>query len=100
MTISIGGLDPQPKTEFGEQNVERAIANAANKDPQGTEAAPTDVRTTLLAGTASIAALTQMAMNGDDTRAGKVEQLRQQVSAGTYKVEPARVADALLGEWQ
>ncbi len=100
MTISIGGLGPQPKTDFGEPNVDRVTSSVPDKGSQAPEAAPPDETTTLVAGAASLAALTKLAMNGDERRIGKVEQLRQDIAAGAYKSEPPNIADALLAEWK
>jgi flagellar biosynthesis anti-sigma factor FlgM len=100
MTISIGGFGSQPKTDLTEPNVDRITSSVPNKGAQAAEAAPADETTTLVAGAASLAALTKLAMNGDETRIGKIEQLRQDIAAGAYKLEPANIADALLAEWR
>jgi flagellar biosynthesis anti-sigma factor FlgM len=100
MTIPIGGLSPQPKTEFNDHDVEPVASPPSNKHLQGGGSALADERTTLLSATASMATLTQIAMNGDDSRAAKIEQLRQEVAAGTYKVDPAEIADAILRNWR
>lgn len=100
MTISIGSVGTQPKTELGESAVDRLTSSATSNLSRESEAGVADETTTLLAGTASIAALTNVAMNGDNSRMGKVEQLREAVAAGTYKPAPEGTADALLAEWR
>lgn len=100
MTISIGGLGPQPKTDFGEPNVDRVTSGSENKASRGADAGIFAETTTLLAGAANLAALTKIAMNGDESRTGRVEQLRQDIAAGAYKAEPTKIADSLLPEWQ
>jgi flagellar biosynthesis anti-sigma factor FlgM len=100
MTISIGGLGAQPKTELGDSTVDRVTSNAANKTSQDSDTGVSGETTTLLAGAASLAALTKVAMSSNDSRASKVEQLRAAVAAGTYKLAPGGIADALLAEWK
>lgn len=100
MTISIGGLGPQPRTDISEGKVDHVTSSVANKASQSAEAGTEGATTALMSSAASLAALTKIAMNGDETRARKVEQLRHDVAAGTYKLEPTKIADALLAEWQ
>ena len=99
MTILIGGLGSQPKTDFSEPNVDRVTSSVPNKG-QAAEAAPAGETTTLVAGATSLAAFAKLAMNGDETRGDKVEQLRQDIAAGAYKLERDNIADALLAEWK
>lgn len=100
MTISIGGLGAQPKTELGDSTIDRVTSNAASKTSQDSEAGVAGETTTLLSGAANLAALAKVAMNTDDSRTSKVEQLREAVVGGTYKLATGEVADALLSEWQ
>jgi len=100
MTISIGGLGAQPKTDLGDSTVDRVTSSAAHKASQESEAGVAGETTTLLAGAAGMAALTEVAMNGDESRMSRVEQLRGAVAAGTYQVAPREVADAILAEWR
>jgi len=103
MTISIGGLGPQhleSQEKINDANIDRVTSNATNQTAHTTEAGGEGETTKFTASAANIAALTKLAMNGDDARAEKVEQLRQQVATGTYKPEPSATADALLSEWE
>lgn len=100
MAISIGGLGAQPNTELGDSTVDRVTSSAANKASQENEAGVTGETTTLMAGAAGMAALTKVAMSGDESRLSKVEQLRGAVADGTYKLAPGEIADALLAEWR
>jgi flagellar biosynthesis anti-sigma factor FlgM len=100
MTLSIGGFGTQPKSELGGSTVDRVTSNAANRAAEEGDAGVAGETTTLLAGAASMAALTNIALNGDGSRMSKVEQLRDSVASGTYKVAPAEIADAVLAEWQ
>jgi flagellar biosynthesis anti-sigma factor FlgM len=100
MTISIGSLASQPKTEFNETAVDRVTSSQTNKAHEGADVESTSETTTLVAGAANLAALKSAALEGNGVRTDKVEQLRQAISAGTYKVEPSQVADAMLAEWR
>ncbi|MFZ3266980.1 MAG: flagellar biosynthesis anti-sigma factor FlgM [Terriglobales bacterium] len=100
MTISIGGMGSQPRTEFTESPVDRVTSSENNqKAREGTDT-PTTETTTLLAGTTSLAALTSAAVETSGVRTDKIEQLRQAIAGGTYQVDPSQVADAMLKEWQ
>ena len=101
MTISIGGLGPRPETHLDEANVDRVTSSQEKTVSKGPEATLADGTTTsLLSAAASLTSLTQLAMQADEASPGKVDQLGQEIAAGTYKVEPAKIADALLAEWQ
>jgi flagellar biosynthesis anti-sigma factor FlgM len=100
MTISIGGMDSQPRTELTESNVDRVTSSQNNNKVRDGAEAPTTETTTLLAGTTSLAALTAAAIDTSGVRTDRVEQLRQAIATGTYRVEPGQVADAMLKEWQ
>ncbi|MGA8299051.1 MAG: hypothetical protein WCB53_17670 [Terriglobales bacterium] len=107
MTISIGGLSsqplsPQPETAANEFDATPLTSNISINGSQAADAGTADeITPTLIAGTASISALTSMAMNADDSRLSHVEQLRQSVADGTYQLKPlASVAEALLAEWR
>ncbi|MGO8794585.1 MAG: flagellar biosynthesis anti-sigma factor FlgM [Candidatus Sulfotelmatobacter sp.] len=56
----------------------------------------TEDKTTLAFDRANIASLVSQAMASPDVRQDKVEALRQAISNGQYKVEPDKVADAML----
>jgi flagellar biosynthesis anti-sigma factor FlgM len=100
MTISIGSLGAQPKTELGDSTVDRVTSNATNKAFQDSEAGVSGETTTLLAGATNVVALTNVAMNAGDSSTSRVEQLREALAAGTYKLAPGEIADAILSEWQ
>lgn len=46
----------------------------------------------------SVVTLTQTALAQPDVRGARVEQLRNQISSGTYQVSPTQVATALLAD--
>ncbi len=47
----------------------------------------------------SVPALTAGALASADTRAEKVETLRQAVATSTYTLDPNRIAQAMINEW-
>ena len=53
-------------------------------------------RTTLISGSNVAAWLTEQAMHSGAVRAERIEALRQAVSSGQYKPNPATIADALV----
>ena len=55
-------------------------------------------RTTLSSDTTSLASLVSTALSSPDIRQGRVDSLRQAISNGEYKVDPASVAAAMVGE--
>ncbi len=104
MTISIGAMGSQPRTELNDSSVDRVTSSRNDKTNEKSEASSTDASsvetTSLVAGTTNLATLTATAMQSGDVRTDKVAQLRQAIASGTYQVEPAQVADAMLKEWR
>lgn len=47
---------------------------------------------------ASVSDLTAKAMATPEIRQDKVDALKQQISSGNYKIEPGKIADAILDE--
>ena len=47
---------------------------------------------------ASVGSLVSQAMASPDVRQDKVDALRQAISSGQYKVEPTKIAEAMLQE--
>jgi negative regulator of flagellin synthesis FlgM len=99
MTISIGGVGSQPRTEFTESSVDRVTTSQSNKAREGTDA-PSAETTTLLASTTGLQSLTAAAMGSDEVRTDKVSQLREAIANSSYQIDPGQVADAMLKEWQ
>jgi flagellar biosynthesis anti-sigma factor FlgM len=104
MTISIGGMGSQSRTELNDSSVDRVTSNRNDKTNDKSETSAAEASsaetTSLVAGRTSLATLTATAMQGEDVRTDKVAQLRQAIGSGTYQVEPAQVAEAMLKEWQ
>lgn len=55
-------------------------------------------RTTLTSDTTSVSSLVSTALSSPDVRQGRVDSLRQAISNGEYKVDPASIAAAMVGE--
>jgi flagellar biosynthesis anti-sigma factor FlgM len=55
-------------------------------------------RTTLTSGSSSVSSLVSEAMNSPEVRQNKVESLQQQISNGTYQLDPDKIAGAMIDE--
>lgn len=55
-------------------------------------------RVTLNSTQATVSTMTAQAMNSPEVRQDKVDALRQAVSNGSYKVDPHKIAGAILAE--
>jgi flagellar biosynthesis anti-sigma factor FlgM len=55
-------------------------------------------RTTLTSGSGSVSALVSEAMSSPEVRQSKVQSLQQQVSNGTYQLDPDKIAGAMIDE--
>lgn len=102
MTISIGSVGSQPATELNE-STDRVTSSQANKVRETDDlssSSSNDSTTTVLSSAASVATLTAKALDESSVRTDRVDQLRQAIANGTYQVEPAKIADAMIAEWQ
>ena len=70
--------------------------NAGSKAPSATSAPSVEDKTSLSVDTLSISSLEAQAMTTPQIRQDKVEALRQSVQNGDYKVEPDKIARAIL----
>jgi negative regulator of flagellin synthesis FlgM len=55
-------------------------------------------RTTLTSGSGSVSSLVSEAMNSPEVRQDKVQSLQQAISSGQYKLEPDKIAGAMIDE--
>jgi len=76
------------------QLTDQAIAQSSAKSQTFSE----DDRTTLSSDAASLSSLTSAALSSPDIRQGRVDNLRQAISNGEYKVDPDSIASAMVGE--
>jgi negative regulator of flagellin synthesis FlgM len=56
----------------------------------------TEDRTTFRSDSASVQTLTSQALNSPEVRQDKVDALRQSVASGEYKIDPAKIAGAIV----
>lgn len=73
---------------------EQAIAASSAKSQGSSQ----NDRTTLSSDTASLSSLTSTALGSPEIRQGRVDNLRQAISNGEYKVDPESIASAMVGE--
>ncbi len=73
-----------------------AAKPAARAGVHSAVATPEDI-TSISAQTLSIPSLVSQALAAAEARAAKVEALRQAIAGATYSVDPALVADAMIG---
>jgi len=90
MNINLNGATPNPIIT---QQDSTPAAKSANPGQ-----VPAEDSATLSIGQDSIDTLTSQAMASSELRSDKIEALRQSIAAGQYKVEPDKVAEAILGE--
>ncbi|HVU46806.1 MAG TPA: flagellar biosynthesis anti-sigma factor FlgM [Terracidiphilus sp.] len=79
------GSEPNQK-RVGAQNI------AATESDSGGD------RTTLTSGSGSVSALVSEAMHSPEIRQDKVQSLQQAISSGQYKLEPDKIAGAMIDE--
>lgn len=72
------------------QNANAAASATAAEPEVGEDTA------TLTSDRASIKALTTKAMESSEVRQDKIEALRQAVQSGQYKIEPDKIAEAMI----
>lgn len=76
----------------GEQSTKKVSSKpAVNVDPSQDTAA-------LASDTVSISGLAAKAMQSPEIRQEKVDSLRSQISSGQYKIDPGKIAGAILDE--
>ncbi|MGA8939011.1 MAG: flagellar biosynthesis anti-sigma factor FlgM [Acidobacteriaceae bacterium] len=71
-----------------------------SRSAAGSSGVSEDDRTSLSSGAVAVASLVSTALNLPDVRQGKVDSLREAISAGQYQVDPASVAASMVGEAQ
>jgi negative regulator of flagellin synthesis FlgM len=82
--LSLGGVEREAKT----------------KKPAGQVGSSANIEDTasLSSDTVSLASLKAQAMASPEIRQEKVAALRESIQNGTYKVEPDKIAQAILGQ--
>ena len=65
---------------------------------QTTESDGSGDRTTLTSGSSSVSSLVSEAMTSPEVRQDKVQSLQQAISSGQYKLDPDKIAGAMIDE--
>jgi negative regulator of flagellin synthesis FlgM len=89
------------KIELGNAAASQAVLERSNtKQLSGSQAAASSSvaqdRTTLSSSSTSVKSLTSHALSSPEVRQDKVDALRQSVSSGEYKVDPNKIASAIV----
>lgn len=96
MKVELNGTDGSNLSGVHSAQPGQGMAPAASNADLGPAAA--EDRTTLTADAASVKALTSKAMTSSEVREEKVQALRQAVMNGDYKIEPEKIAEAMIRE--
>jgi flagellar biosynthesis anti-sigma factor FlgM len=90
MKIDLNSSTPDPILTPRGNNHDAGSTNQVQNDRED--------KATLAFDRANIGSLASQAMASAEVRQDKVDALRQAISSGQYKVEPDKVADAMLQE--
>lgn len=90
MKIDLNSSTPDPIVTPRANNNDAAPTNQARNTGED--------KTSLSYDHANLGVLTSQAMGSSEIRQDKVDALRQAISNGQYKVEPDKIADAMLQE--
>jgi len=74
---------------------DRGAKPVSNSVLAGAQSATED-RTTFHSDSTSVQALTKSALSSPEVRQDKVDALRQSVSSGEYKLDPSKIANAMV----
>lgn len=94
MKVELNGVDAATLSSVNSTQRGQAAAAAIS----GMQADPEvgEDKATLSADSTNIQALTAKAMESREVRQDKIEALRQAVQNGTYKIEPDKIAEAMI----
>jgi negative regulator of flagellin synthesis FlgM len=94
MKVDLNGADASSLSSVTStqhcQTVATSVSNAQNEAGIGEDTA------NLCSGSANIDALTAKALETSEVRQDKIEALRQAVQSGQYKIEPDKIAQAMI----
>jgi flagellar biosynthesis anti-sigma factor FlgM len=90
MQVNLNGATPDPI--LSQKNNETPAQASQVAGQNGNDTA------TLSLGQDQTGALVSQTMATPDMRLDKIEALRQSISSGDYKIEPDKIADAMLNE--
>ena len=82
----------------GNLSSEQVGAQAGARSAAGSSAVSDGDRATLSSGATSIASLVSSALSSPTVRQGKVDSLREAIGNGSYPVDAASIAAAIVGQ--
>jgi flagellar biosynthesis anti-sigma factor FlgM len=82
----------------GQVSVEQNAKKVSEQKLSAPESSDSTDRTTLTSGSSSVDALVSKAMTSPEIRQDLVDQLKQAVNNGQYKLDPGAIASSMLDE--
>ena len=82
---------------LSQASVERSNTKAATGNVAANSSASED-RTTFSSTSTSVKSLVSQALSSPEVRQDKVDALRQSISSGEYKLDPQKIAGAIISE--
>lgn len=82
----------------GQVSVEQNAKKVSEQQFNAPETSGSADRTTLTSGSSSVGALVSKAMSSPEIRQDLVDQLKQAVSNGQYKLDPGAIAASMIDE--
>lgn len=82
----------------GQMSVEQYTKKVSGQQTSTSEMSDNSVHTTLTSGSTSVGALVSKAMNSPEIRQDLVNQLKESVGNGQYKLDPGAIAASMIDE--
>jgi negative regulator of flagellin synthesis FlgM len=76
----------------------QAISERSGRASKNSDESGSSDGATFSAGSASVSGLAAQALAAPEVRQDRVEALREAIRNGSYQVDPAKIADAMLNE--
>ncbi len=98
MKVDLNGPDPSSLSELTSTNITSAQGQVVSPQVSGSPVEPAigEDTATLSSDRFSPQSLTAKALESSEVRQDKVEALRQAVQNGDYKIDPAKIAEAMI----
>ena len=90
MRIGLNTTDPQP---VAAEQAKKSVPAGVNQ----TDLSPAGDKTTLSQDKVTLSSLASQALSQPEVRQSLVDNLRQSIGSGQYKLDPSGIADAILG---
>lgn len=94
MKVDLNGIDSSTLSNV--TSTQRGQTAAAATSAIQAESEIGEDKATLSSDSASVDALTAKALQSSEVRQDKIEALRQAVKNGSYKIEPDKIAEAMI----